>query len=276
MRTTTILKPLALSILFTLVTNFCFADIVGDKQPLNDVGGSGTGGGHEIETNFKTKTLALANELLDYDKAALAVLTFKPIEIVANLSLPGRFQANCATGEALKILVDNQKMAYVGALPKKSKNIISLDCRDEKISEWNRLFASDAPGDNLLFIHEAVRNNNANNKLEDALTISSSYLEARKIEDRKGQLLIRELLFPTTTNARCVIDDAYSNMRFKVDDVFIWSSNIHNQYRTNVLEAANGIHDNFNGSSFNDFYYFYKTLLKLARENSCDIKIPSL
>jgi hypothetical protein len=84
-------------------------------------------------------------------------------------------------------------MAYVGA-PGVGPNVIALDCRDERTAEWNRIFASGAPGDNLLFIHEAVRNNNAAAESEDDYVTSSSYLKARAANDLADQELLSKLI----------------------------------------------------------------------------------
>ena len=203
MRKMTLMSGFCLSILFTLAAN----------QGLAANGGGGTGGGHDIESHFRTATEKTVNELNEMSELAKEKLNplLDPIQLQANLDIKGRFQPTCNTldenglpGPTLKFLMDHGKMAYVG-VPGVSSNVISLDCRPELIAEWHRIFALSKPGDILFIIHEALRNNNIASEDEDNYGVSSSYLKAKALETKMSMQSISDLIL-NGRNKKCAID----------------------------------------------------------------------
>lgn len=161
------------------------------KSTFQTSGPGGTGGGHWIESGFRTKTEEIFKSIDEMSNEGKRLLKFDPTEILANLAVPGRFQVRCAeeNSETLKFMREESKVAYVGAIGARP-NEISLDCDKNLESKWQELFKSENEGEHLFFIHEALRNNNIQAEAENDYRTSASYLAARKAN---GIFVSREL-----------------------------------------------------------------------------------
>src|SRR5579871_6693352 len=78
-------------------------------------GGNGSGGGNEIESMYKGRTLSTFKMLAGYPAAAQAELKFNLDEVSASLEVPGGFSPLCAPEELADKIHAEGKMARVYA-----------------------------------------------------------------------------------------------------------------------------------------------------------------
>lgn len=161
------------------------------RDAVRTAGPSGTGGGHWIESGFRTKTEQIFNYMDEMSAEGKRLLKFDPSEVLNNMAIPGRFQVRCVSENSITqiFLLQKNKIAYVGA-EGAGINEISLDCARSRENTWKELFKSEDVGAHIFFIHEALRNNNINSETENDYLNSGSYRAAYKAN---GILVSREI-----------------------------------------------------------------------------------
>lgn len=166
--------------------------LIGSTISLNAFakGPAGSGGGNGVQNLFRGKSEEIVRSLVNMSEVGRSKLKFDPNKLLRNLLTEGRVRPECATGENLKFLTDNEKMAYVGAQGTRPE-VILLDCRPAMDSRWNAYFQSNDEKTYLFFLHELLRNDRIENEREDDGSASSSYLEARSAE---GAFVAQEIL----------------------------------------------------------------------------------
>lgn len=166
--------------------------LIGSTISLNAFakGPAGSGGGNGVQNMFRGKSEEIVRSLVNMSEVGRSKLRFDPSKLLRNLLTDGRVRPECATGENLKFLTDNEKMAYVGA-PGVRSEVILLDCRPVLDSRWNTYFNSKDEKTYLFFLHELLRNDHIESEKEDDGSVSSSYSVARIAE---GNYITQEIL----------------------------------------------------------------------------------
>lgn len=180
--------------------------------PLAYAAGVGAGGGgHIIESGFKTKVLGIADECVDMADSARALLKFDPDELKATLNADNRFKPLCANIETgtLDRIRKSGKMAQVFD---SEPNIVRLNCTDFELDQWEKRFSSKTEKDILFFLHEGLRIHGEETH-EDDYGKSSSYLKASREQQNIIQGIAYRMIYPSS-NDKCrllvEVDSGYS------------------------------------------------------------------
>ncbi len=189
MKNKTHLYKLILSSFLTLFSINCLADD----------GGASTGGGHEIESIFREKSIQVATETLNFSDQAKKVLAFD----LKNTLLQIKFKDirfSCASGPVYQDMIRLGKNALVYKKDYKTIHIQcgqpgNIDDLNKWTQYWKTLALSRTPEDMITFIHEMVRTQGPEeNEAEDSYRLSGTYQDARAIEDALNESYYDRLL----------------------------------------------------------------------------------
>jgi hypothetical protein len=201
------------------------------------VAGGSDGGGNPIETMFKLKGLEIARYLSKLSPIAKRSLKFDPDALLKHIEIPGNFVPLCASRASLKEMAAqefnsanvNLEKYYLNKLKELNKaaivnsnhpQVVHLLCETGNEAEWRDVFESDDDALTIFIIHELLRVFLNNSHPEDDYSISTSFIEAARIETRVQSPLLQKVLF-AKDNEMCRVKTSVRSLPLPVEGGYI-------------------------------------------------------
>ncbi len=154
-------------------------------------GGVNGGGGTDIESLFKTRTIELTKSIAELEEKYRLMLRFSAEELYAAAVAESSFFIKCAPEESeqLKTLKSKNKKAYVF---NEEIDAVYLNCSDYKIEDWKKFTdINNNPGNAIFLLHELLRTTDTVN--EDNYNYSKDYSKAYFAVKRDNEAKEKEL-----------------------------------------------------------------------------------
>jgi hypothetical protein len=182
-----------------LALNCCLLLVGALNLSAVQAGGANGGGGHTIESLFKTRSLELSETLRTFNKESQAILGFEPEDLFKALNNKEGFFVLCATDEILGKIKKEDKMARVF---NETPGTVYLNCTDYNYDQWKTRLDLSIVENAVFVLHEGMRVMDMAG--ENNYGYSKNYIEAANNEDKLNFNLLKNIFYQNSKN--CYIE----------------------------------------------------------------------